>query len=89
MIIYGEPKKMRTRWNNAVTDYNFTISNGVNQGGVLLLVLCSLYLDSSYHSPDILTWAVTCMAYSPEYLYNADAIMLLAPSRSMVLGSWC
>ena len=43
MQIY-EDKKMRIRWNNALTDY-FTVSNCVKQGGVLSTILFSLYLD--------------------------------------------
>ena len=43
MKIY-EQQQIRIRWNNFVFDY-FTISNGVEQGGVLSHVLFSIYLD--------------------------------------------
>ena len=43
MKIYEE-QQMRIRWNDSVSDY-FTISNGVEQGGVLSPVLFSIYLD--------------------------------------------
>ena len=40
-----ERQMVRVRWNSHVSDY-FSISNGVNQGGVISLVMFNLHLDN-------------------------------------------
>ena len=80
MKIYEE-QQMRIRWNNSVSDY-FTISNGVQQGGVLCPVLFSIYLDQL-----IAQLRHICMdcymngLFTGVFIY-ADDITLLAPSRT-------
>ena len=79
MKIYEE-HNMRIRWNNAVTDY-FT-SNGVKQGGVLLPILFSLYLNQFISR--LRHIGMGCHMYglfTGLFIYG-DRSMLLAPSRT-------
>ena len=81
MKIYEE-QKIRIRLNNAVTDY-FTISNDVKQGGVLSLILFSLYLDQFI--PQLRHLSMNCNIinglFTGVFIY-ADDMTLRAPLRA-------
>ena len=80
MKIYEE-QKMRIRWNNAAADY-FTISNGVKQGGVLSLILFSLYLEQLISR--LRHIGIGCYMnglFTGVFIYTDD-ITLMAPSRA-------
>ena len=72
---------MRIRWNNTVTDY-FTISNGVKQGGVLSLILFSLYLDQLISRLRHIGVGCHMNGLFTGVFIIADDITLLAPSRT-------
>ena len=84
MILYRD-QTMRVRWNGSISE-QFSVSNGVKQGGVLSPLLFSLYLDEllvklrelglGCHMNGIFTGA---------FIY-ADDITLLAPSRYSLIS---
>ena len=86
MIIY-EGQNMRFRWNNTVTD-NFTISNGVKQGGVLSPILFSLYLDQLISQLRHIGMGCHMNGLFTGVFIYADDITLLAPSRANWLLCW-
>ena len=74
-------QKLQVKWGNAVSD-QFSVSNGVKQGGVLSPILFSVYMDGlllrlkkSGIGCNIGNWYVGCLAF-------ADDLSLLTPSLS-------
>ena len=72
---------VRVRWNNELSD-EFSVSNGVKQGGILSPVLFSIYTDTMLSS--LRDSGVGCYIGSSfcGALAYADDVVLLAPSKS-------
>ena len=83
MKIYEE-QQMRIRWNNSVSEY-FTISNSVKQGGVLSLVLFSIYLDQLIAQLRHLGMGCYMNGLFTGVFIYADDITLLAPLRERMV----
>ena len=84
-------QKSSVLWNKTLSE-NFSVSNGVRQGGVLSPILFIVYIDELLTRLE--SQAVGCYwsHYSVGALGYADDIVLLAPSASalrMMLNTCC
>ena len=81
LVYWYETQTMCVRWGNNVSD-EFTVSNGVRQGGILSPRLFSIYIDDLSIALNALRIGCCINNELINHLMYADDMVLLAPATS-------
>ena len=81
LVYWYETQTMCVRWGNNVSD-EFTVSNGVRQGGILSPRLFSIYIDDLSIALNAMRIGCSINNELINHLMYADDMVLLAPATS-------